>query len=285
MKKAQAGIGRASFLIITIGLNPEETMSHCPEFDFHIHTRYLGCANATMEIPAIVNECRRVGVKSLAITDHLNRLEFLPKHRPILNDIRALSEPGLEVYFGVELNFTGCDEGFAFNTEIKEEYGFQFAIGGIHGTYLKEYDLAKLVEIQHRHHLKTCEDPLVEVLVHPYWFGTREFENNQWPWFASMKAVPDSYVRELGQTARETGTAIEINASTNLEFSRFPESYVKEYIEYLGRLAEEGVTFSPASDSHDINSLQRISSAWKVIEALRIPPERVWRPGVKPLKK
>ena len=56
-----------------------------------------------------------------------------------------------------------------------------------------------------------------------------------------MKAVPDSYVRELGQTARETGTAIEINASANLEFSRFPESYVKEYIEYLGRLKSDGL--------------------------------------------
>ncbi|OPZ91062.1 MAG: putative hydrolase [candidate division TA06 bacterium ADurb.Bin417] len=238
-----------------------------------------------MEIPAIVQECKKVGVKSIAITDHLNRLEFLPKHRPILSDIQALSDPGLEVYFGVELNFTGCDEGFVFNEEIKAEYGFQFAIGGIHSPYVQEYDLKKIIDVQHRHHLKTCEDRLVDVLVHPYWFSTRSFEVNQWPWFSSMRAVPRSYVRELAQVARETGTAIEINASANLEFLRFPESYVKEYLEYLGLLAEEGVTFSLASDAHDIGSLQRIRSAWKVIEDLRLPPERVWRPRVQPLKK
>ena len=31
---------------------------HC---DYHMHTRYLGCANATMEIGPIVKECERLG--------------------------------------------------------------------------------------------------------------------------------------------------------------------------------------------------------------------------------
>ena len=47
--------------------------------DFHIHTKYLGCANETMELDAIARRCREVGAECIGITDHLNtpdRLEF-----------------------------------------------------------------------------------------------------------------------------------------------------------------------------------------------------------------
>ena len=191
-------------------------MTH-PTYDFHIHTKYLGCANGTMEIPAIVQECTRLGVTALCITDHLNSLDKVDLHVPILQDIQELEDPGIEIYFGVELNYTGYDQGFAFSQEIAERYGFQFAIGGIHATYLDEYDITRMVDIQHKHHLKTCQDPLVQVLVHPYWFSKGEFDRHGWPWFASMKVGPASYVRELAQASKETGTAIEINGKANLK--------------------------------------------------------------------
>ena len=51
-----------------------------PRYDFHIHTKYLGCGNATMEVADIVAESERLGVTTLAITDHLNALDRLPDH-------------------------------------------------------------------------------------------------------------------------------------------------------------------------------------------------------------
>jgi histidinol phosphatase-like PHP family hydrolase len=184
----------------------------------------------------------------------------------------------VQVYFGVELNYTGLDEGFAFSEEVKEAYGFQFAIGGIHSTYLQEYDLKQLIEIQHRHHLKTCEDPLVDVLVHPYWFGKGEFDSRGWPWFDSVCAVPKSCVRELGQASRATGTAIEINGKANLQNPAFGEAYVKEYIAFLELVAAEGASFSCGSDAHDISHLSAIQASWRVAEQLGLADEQVWRP-------
>lgn len=253
--------------------------------DFHIHTHYLGCADSTMRIPDILEECRRLGATSIALTDHLNSPDQLPLHRAILQELLSLPS-GLDVYFGVELNFTGRDGGFVFDPDIKREYGFQFAIGGIHEVYTREYDLERIVSIQHRHHLKTCRDPLVDVLVHPYWFHWNFFEQAGWPWFDSMKAVPERYVRELGQTARETGTAIEINASANLCNPRYNDSYVREYLDFLAVLAQEGACFSLGSDAHGIGKLECVTTAWSVAARLGIPPERIWRPsvsGVKPL--
>jgi len=257
-------------------------MTDIPRCDFHMHTKYLGCANGTMEVPAMVRECEGLGVTSLGITDHLNTLDKLNLHLLIRRDIEALNTE-TEVYFGVELNFTGADEGFAYNAEVKEQYGFQFAIGGIHSTYLDAYDLKTLVDVQHRHHLKTCHDPLVDVLVHPYWFGKGEFDRNGWPWFQSMQAVPESYARELGQAARDTGTAIEINACANLVNPAYSDRYVKEYIAYLAIIAEEGACFALGSDAHDIHQLRHIQTPWQVAEQLHLTADRIWRPKCQPM--
>ncbi len=255
-------------------------VSHC---DYHIHTKYLGCANDTMEVPAIVKECKRLGVTSLGITDHLNTLDRLNLHVSIKNDIGEL-DADISVFFGVELNFLAADSNFAFSPDIKEQYGFQFAIGGIHSTYLETYDLKQIVDVQHRHHLRTCRDPLVDVLVHPYWFSKGEFDKKGWHWFDSLQGVPESYARELGQTARETDTAIEINACANLTNPAYSERYVKEYTEFLSVVAEEGCCFSLGSDAHDIGRLKDIRMAWQVAQQLNIPADRIWHPQGQPLK-
>ena len=254
----------------------------CPRCDFHIHTKYLGCANSTMEIPAIVKECERLGVRSIAMTDHLNTLDQIELHPPIREAIKRL-DTELAVYFGVELNFTGRDEGFAFSQEIKEEHGFQFAIGGIHSAYLDQYDLEKLVEIQHAHHLKTCADPLVAVLVHPYWFSYGEFERNGYPWFDSMKAVPEAYAHELGQALKDTGTAVEINAMAMLRTSTHDEEFKKEYLDYLAIVAGEGARFSVGSDAHDISTLESIRDGWQAVEQLGLGEDQIWQPDCEPM--
>jgi histidinol phosphatase-like PHP family hydrolase len=238
-----------------------------------------------MEVPAIARECQRLGMTSFGIADHLNSLDRLDRHLPIRNDIEALgNDLGIAVYFGVELNFLGCDQGFPYSEEVRDRLGFQYAIGGIHGTYLKAYDIRELVDIQHRHHLKTCQDPLIDVLVHPYWFGKGEFDRNHWPWFDTMTVVPESYARELAQVSRDTGTAIEINGCANLDCPAFSQDYVRQYFDYLSILAAEGACFAFASDAHDIGRLRSIERVWDFAERLGIPESRIWRPDGPPLK-
>jgi histidinol phosphatase-like PHP family hydrolase len=261
----------------------ENTMSDnaIPRVDFHIHTKYLKCANETMEVEAVVRECERLGVTALAFTDHLNRVEQAEEHTAILEDIRKL-DTDVAVYFGAELNFDGCDGAFAYSEAIRDRIGFQFAIGGIHGTYLQEYDLDTLIEIQHRHHLKTCENPLVSVLVHPYWFGRGEFDRNGWPFFESVAVVPERLVRELGQVARDTGTAIEINGTANL-VPQLTADQRSAYRDYLAALAAEGPRFSLSSDAHATDRL--VGSQWARDMAIEIglTADRIWMPPCEPI--
>jgi len=252
----------------------------CPRYDFHIHTTYLGCANQTMTLPAIVAECARIGATAIGIADHLNSLDKLDLHARILDDIRA-TRPGVDVYFGAELNFTSCDGEFAFNEGVKATYGFQFAIGGIHATYLNEFDLGKIIDIQHRHHLRACRDPLVDVLVHPYWFSKGEFDRHGWPYVASPEAVPASYARELGQVARQTGTAIEINSMANLHGRG--DDVAQRYFEFLSIVAEQGPMFSVSSDAHDIGHLATVAESWSLADRLGLGEDRIWRPSCEPV--
>ena len=253
----------------------------CPRYDLHTHTKYLGCANETMEVPAILAECKRLGVTTLAITDHLNRPEQIAQHVPISRDIAA-AEVDLEVYFGVELNFMSCDGPLAIDRQQMEECGFQLVVGGIHETFLDEYDLAKIIDIQHRHHLAICENPLVDVLVHPYWFGRGEYDRKGFPLFDSMKAVPEAYVRELGQAATATGTAIEINGGAGMINDPDRPEFTEQYMDYLTGLAEQGPMFTTCSDAHDVGHLARVNFAWDAVEQLGLSDERICRPKGKP---
>jgi histidinol phosphatase-like PHP family hydrolase len=259
-------------------------LTAAPRNDFHVHTKYLKCANDTMDIPAIVKACERLGVTAIGITDHLGSMDKLELHVPIKQDIEALA-PAMDVYFGVELHYLVLDGPFVWNAEIKEQYGFQFAIGGPHNPFVESYDLKKIVDIQHRLHLKTCRDPLVDVLVHPYWFSKGEFDKHGWPWFDSMQVVPESYARELAQTAKATGTAIEINGTGCIVNPCHSDRYVKEYIEFLSIVASEGACFSLGSDAHDLGHLKNVQPAWQVAEQLHLTAEQIWFPKCSPLKR
>ncbi|MBT4814272.1 MAG: PHP domain-containing protein [Lentisphaerae bacterium] len=251
--------------------------------DFHTHTVYLKCANDTMTIPAMVAKAQELGIRQLGITDHLNTLEKLPLHEQIKADLLALENPGLDIWFGVELNFLGCDGDFAYNEQARDKMGYQFAVGGIHGTYCDTYDLKNIIDVQHRHHLATCRNPLVNVVVHPYWFGKGEFDRQDWPWFDSVRHVPEAYALELGQVAKETGTAVEINGSANLENESNPVGYVDEYVDYLAAVASTGCTFSLGSDAHDINRMRTALTALEVAERIGLTDDRVWTPKMPPL--
>jgi len=253
-----------------------------PRYDFHIHTNYLGCAKPEMTVPAILAECERLGVEEIGITDHLNRPDQLHLHAKILGDLRA-ARSDLKIYFGVELNFMSKEGPLALDEDTKRQYGFQFVISGIHSTYLDRYDPAELVEIQHRHHILTCRNPLVDVLVHPYWFARTEFERKGFPPFDSMELVPASYAVELGRIAAETGTAIEINGGAGLINGKGRERFASQYVEYLRVIAEQGATFSLGSDAHELARLKDVSDAWRVAEMLELGPEQIWRPSVEPL--
>lgn len=249
----------------------------CPRRDFHMHTRYTD-AEAGMEVATIVPACERLGLAEIAITDHMHGPEQVEVHRAIRREVAALRTP-IAVYMGVELDILEPDRSPFFSPELRAELGFDVVLAGMHFMGHDQCDWARIVPVHHRNHLRVCEDPLIDVLAHPYWFPCGYYmEPYNWPMLYTMDIVPDSMVRELAAASRETGTAIEINACSSLEFFMWPPEFKKSYREYIGRLAAAGAIFSVGSDAHQLGNLAGIAHSWKLVEDLGIPPERIWKP-------
>lgn len=243
--------------------------------DFHIHTHYLKCANQTMTVPAIVQKCTELGLEMIGIADHLNVRENLPLFRKIKEDIAAL-RTSLPVFFGCELNYSG--RPMPYDAEIEKQYGFQYAIGGLHGAHTKEPSLRTIIDIQHKLLCECAACPLFDVVVHPWWYGRSEFTRNNLPWLEDMSQIPKAYTREFAQIARQNGKAIEINGMAIFWNTGYSDRFRKEYVEHLAVMNEEGVMFALASDAHAIDQLASVAEPIRVAEELKIPEARLWRP-------
>jgi len=247
--------------------------------DYHIHTLYLKCGDETLTIENIYARCKELGITSIAITDHLNKREYLPEHFKIKRDMEA-TPTDLEVFFSVELNVLDRDCTWPYDEEVKMEAGFQFAIGGVHGTWIDEYDIDRLVRVQHDMLCKCAASPLIDVVVHPWWFGKGEFERKGFPWFDDMSVVPEKLSREFARVAKEHGTAIEINANAIFLCPSYSDRFKEQYKDYIRVLMDEGPMFSICSDAHNINQLGSTRVVEDILEEIGVPDEQIWTPHV-----
>ncbi len=246
--------------------------------DYHIHTYYQRCGNETLTVPNIIRKLDECGLTSIAITDHLNHLGQLETFRFIKADIAALDTP-LEVFFGVELNYQACDGEFAYDAAIHEEYGFEVVIGGIHSTYTDSQDMREVLDIQHRHFMRTLENPLLDVLVHPFWFGRNEVNQRAPEWWEELiETIPDDYVNAWARASAQNRCAIELNVAAIFYYDAMSARFRDNYVALVDRLQRAGALFSVGSDAHDLSQLGRTDYAEGLLDGLRIPASQVWRP-------
>ncbi len=246
--------------------------------DCHIHTFYQRCGNETLSVPNIIRRAEAIGLRKIAITDHLNHLDRLERFRYIKSDIDDV-ETDIEVFFGVELNYQSCDGDFAYSEEIHEEFGFEVVIGGIHSTYTDSADPEEIRDIQHRHFMKTMQNPLLDVLVHPFWFN-RDTVGSQPPefWEEIILSIPDNMVREWAEASAKNRCAIEVNADAIFFNTTFSDKFREAYIAFLKRLSGSGALVTTGSDAHDINALGRTYYIEGILHGLGVPEDQVWKP-------
>ncbi len=246
--------------------------------DYHIHTYYQRCGNQTLTVDNIIRRAEQRGLKSIAITDHLNRRAQLPAFRQIKADIAA-AQSSVEVFFGVELNYDGCDGDFVYDPETHEQYGFEVVIGGIHSAYTDSRDMDEVFAIQHRHFMRTLENPLLDVLVHPFWFPRNQVEQRSSEWWEEfIYRISDDYIEQWAQASLHNRCAIELNAAAIFYNGAMSEGFKANYVEMVRRLRDAGALFSTGSDAHDIDTLGITDYVDGLLDGLRVPEEQIFRP-------
>lgn len=247
--------------------------------DCHIHTFYQRCGNETLSVPNIIRRAEALGLRKIAITDHLRyNKDKLEAFHYIKSDIDAV-ETDIEVFFGVELDYMECDGDFFYSREIHEDIGFEVVIGGIHQDYTDSQDISEVTEIQHRHFMKTLNNPLLDVLVHPFWFNKGAVEKRAPEfWEKLIVSVPDEMITEMAEASAENRCAIEVNSHAVFWHSGYTDKFKHGYVEFLNRLKEKGALFATGSDAHDINYIGHSYYAEGILHGLNVPKSQIWWP-------
>ncbi|MGM0940298.1 MAG: DNA polymerase/3'-5' exonuclease PolX [Bacillota bacterium] len=200
--------------------------------DLHMHTTW---SDGAQSLDEMVNQARKKGYSFIAITDHSKYLKVangLDEHRlrEQREEIAKLNEKydDIHIFSGVEMDILP-DGHLDFTNDFLHE--MDYVIGAIHSSFNQTEE-----KIMYRLE-KALENPYVSLIAHPTGrlIGKRKGYNVN--------------VERLIRKAKETNTALEINANPNrLDLSD----------EWARKAQEEGVTLAINTDAHNYQMLEHM---------------------------
>ncbi|WP_080874192.1 DNA polymerase/3'-5' exonuclease PolX [Oceanobacillus timonensis] len=200
--------------------------------DLHMHTTWSDGAQSLEEM---VEQVKRMGYSYMAITDHSKFLRVAnglneDRLRKQQEEIHRLNEkyPDFHIFSGVEMDILP-DGRLDFDDDFLKE--LDFAIGAIHSSFQQSEE-----EIMRRLN-NALENPYVSIIAHPTGrlIGKREGYKVQ--------------LEQLIEKAKETNTALEINANPNrLDLSS----------EWAKKAQEAGVKLVIDTDAHNYDMLEHM---------------------------
>lgn len=200
--------------------------------DLHMHTTWSDGAHSLEEM---VEACRAKGYQYMAITDHSQYLKVangLTAERLLKQneEIKKLNEKydDILILSGVEMDILP-DGSLDYEDDILAE--MDFVIASIHSAFSQPQE--KIME-----RLKTAlKNPYVDLIAHPT--GRKIGRRDGY----------DVDIEQLIELAKETNTALELNANPN-RLDLKPE--------YLRRAQEAGVKIFINTDAHQIGTLKQM---------------------------
>jgi histidinol phosphatase-like PHP family hydrolase len=251
--------------------------------DYHIHTHYVGCAGDELTIPTILEHCRRTGRTSIAITDHCDLPRQLGQNRMIRDELERTDTGGLEVFFGCELNVQDLDGTLVLSEEQLRAERFEIVVAGVHGIWFKpgEATLGQIMERQTELMCKAAANPIVDVLVHPWWIPGSQFHGELAAQFTSLEQVPDELTERMVAACRAHDTAVEMNAAALLSHPFTCDEFKASYTGYVAKWVELGARVALSSDAHGLAHFDQLLQAEQILVDAGLPDEQVWRPKVK----
>lgn len=238
--------------------------------DWHIHSEASYDASLTVE--ELVNTAKKMGIKKFGITDHANL--NIPSFWNNMHESKRLYDKYKHdgFYFGVELTtipkslydycakhgtnegyeYTSVDEDpgleFMLTLEDMEKLGIMYSVAAAHSSFNVEPEQDKIISEWHRQQMYIVKDPRVDVLAHPWWcWRSQKWTDKE---MADFSKVPKYMHDELASAMIENDVRIEANPSM-LFGEDFPESFYREYNEFLRDMFERGVKIVFGSDTHN----------------------------------
>jgi histidinol phosphatase-like PHP family hydrolase len=234
-----------------------------------------------MTVNNIAGKASSLGIDIVAVTDHLMKPNDIENLKITRNDINNFKSSGhaKNVLFGVEVCEVSGDGSTLLNQKLVEEMQFDVIIGGIHETHVPAGSSLKDVALmQHRHHLFMMENPLIEILVHPWWLDKNEFKKLNIAWPVDMSFIPEVLTIELAHASLRTHTYIEISTMSGLCNRDTSPKFKRDLVEYYRLLHHEGALFAIGSDAHELSDISTFQIGVDLIKQIGIGADRMWQP-------
>jgi DNA polymerase (family 10) len=215
----------------------DELASFKERWDLHAHTLFVDGKNTVREM---LDAAEAKGVHVFALTEHV-RTSALSWWGAYVKEIRTQRRGRqMKVLIGFEANAIGPSGTVDVPDAMWKDV--ELALGSVHGYYHDDSwekisdgslpaDEALAYEVDKA--LGLCRNPRIHVLAHPGWLFEKHYGE-----------MPDAELRAIFRGARDTGTAIEINAS----YLRNPKRFMK-------LLQEENPEVSFGSNAHSIHEI------------------------------
>jgi len=273
--------------------------------DWHIHSRN-SCDAACITVADLIGQTEKMGILDFGLTDHLHT----PFNLPDIVAARAEfleNKPSDRFHFGIEVSCVsqwelneirkgghlnpvyglrsgGPAQGplaIGITNEDIKRYKIEYVIGGAHWPMYVPLEREGVIRDYHRQNMFLATHPLVNIVAHPWWWmGHWKDAHGHYPaepWFDDFRRIPISMHDEFAAAAVEHQTIIEINIGANLLNPYYPESFAKQYLDYLAALKARGVRLSIGSDCHTANYEPDMGLVSKMLLSVGIFEEDLWR--------
>ena len=249
--------------------------------DTHVHSYRSFVGDESMSFQRIAERASALHINTIAITDHLMKPEDIDSLKITRQELSAFRNQRTEVafLFGVEVCETASDGQTLLTKQLADEMGFEVIIGGVHETHMPPgASLEAMAQRQHKHHMLMMENPLIHILVHPWWLDSAEFQRLGIPWPEDMAFLPQALTVQLAHASRSTNTYIEISTLSGLCNRETSPAFKQGLSDYYRLLNREGALFAIGTDAHTLSDLDTISKAKELISTIGIGEDRLWQP-------
>ena len=237
--------------------------------NLHIHTTFSGCAKPEMTVYEIISEAEKSGLKTIALTDHIQGYEDekLKTIIPVLRDTVSLCNTDIEVLIGAELSAFGIDK---YNLK-DEDYALDYYLYS-HNHYHVDVCWEQPEKRDPESYRKHCEDVMKSVIksgkpdcmAHPFidrylvkmiegeYKGVNKCVTQLWK---------DSEIGDMLELGKKHAVAWELNVGAIFGDEEFSRRYFN-----IGR--EVGVIFNAGTDAHrlcNIDTKQYLPDLKKIL--------------------
>jgi histidinol phosphatase-like PHP family hydrolase len=232
------------------------------DYDLHMHTTF---SDGKSPLEDVVRSAISNGLDCIALTDHIfpgSELEWLDDYRQAVDKY----QDDLLIFVGGEGCILNPEGDISVDAEMRDKLDILLVDFGLHTDKIAKNCTSKeqLLRDIKRGMISLCENPLVDIVAHPFNFG-------RIPIPLSPADLPDNMLHDIAAKFAETGTVFEIMNTMTFWFPKLSVKQVTaEYLHVVEIFKEHQVRFSVGSDAHSCCGVGNIKWCERMVFAAGI---------------